>query len=282
MPTPPPITTWNADPAALTVLILLLVVFALIAGPLRTRLPGNQPVPPKSILLFVGGWVTLTFSIISPLDTLGRYYLFSAHTAQLFIIITLSAPLMMSGLPDWLTRLMLPTQRMRDASGGLLFSVIAVLLFNGLILVWHAGPLYEVALRNTFWHDIQLLTFVAAGALTWWPLLTPANRHIRLISPLQILYLAAESIPLDVFGVFTIFARGIFYHTYDIAPRLWGISAALDQQFGGGILAVPGNIIDLILMSVVFFAWIERMERAQRDRERLTDEQAAQVGGIGE
>ncbi len=142
-----------------------------------------------------------------------------------------------------------------------MFSVIAVLLFNALILFWHAGSLYEVALHSDFWHDVQLLTFVVAGMLTWWPLLTPANHEIRLSSPLQILYLAGESIPLDVFGVFTIFAQGIiFYPTYAVAPRLWGISAAVDQQVGGGILAVPGNIIDVIMMSVVFFAWIERVE----------------------
>ncbi len=53
--------------------------------------------------LFAGGWVSLALTIISPLDTLGRYYLFSAHTAQLFIIITLSVPLLMAGLPDWLS-----------------------------------------------------------------------------------------------------------------------------------------------------------------------------------
>lgn len=282
MPTPPSPATWNLDPAALIALTLLLAGYALAIGPLRARIPDSQPVASTRIALFLGGWASLVLVIISPLDTLGRYYLFSAHTAQLFIIITLSVPLLMAGLPDWLTRLFLPTQRMREAGGGLLFSVIAVLLFNGLILVWHAGPLYETALHNTFWHDIQLLTFVVAGALTWWPLLTPANRHIRLTSPLQILYLAAESLPLDIFGVFTIFAQGILYHTYAVAPRLWGVSPALDQQFGGGILAVPGNIIDLILMSVVFFAWIERMERAQRDRERATDGQPAQVSGLGE
>lgn len=282
MSTPPSPATWNLDPAALIALALLLLGYALAIGPLRTRIPESQPVAPTRIALFLGGWVSLVLSIISPLDTLGRYFLFSAHTAQLFIIITLSVPLLMAGLPDWLTRPVLPTQRMREAGGGLLFSVIAVLLFNGLILLWHVGPLYEMALHNPFWHDIQLLTFVVAGALTWWPLLTPANRQIRLTSPLQILYLAAESLPLDIFGVFTIFAQGILYHTYAVAPRLWGVSATLDQQFGGGILAVPGNIIDLILMSVVFFAWIERIERAQRARERVADGQTAQVGRLGE
>lgn len=273
---------WNMDPAALIALLLLALGYALAIGPLRARIPESEPVAPTRIALFLGGWVSLTLSIISPLDTLGRYYLFSAHTAQLFIIITLSAPLLMAGLPDWLTHRLLPSERLREAGGGLKFSVIAVLLFNGLILLWHIGPLYETALHNPVWHDMQLLTFVAAGALTWWPLLTPANRQIRLTSPLQILYLAAESLPLDVFGVFTIFAQGILYHTYAVAPRLWGISAALDQQFGGGILAVPGNILDVILMSVVFFAWIERMERAQRAHERIADGQAAQVGRLTE
>ncbi len=282
MTTPPSPTAWNLDPATLIALALLLAGYALATGPLRAKIPGSQPAPTQRIALFAAGWASLALTIISPLDTLGRYYLFSAHTVQLFIIITLSVPLLMAGLPDWLMRVFLPTQRMREASGDLLFSVIAVLLFNGLVLVWHAGPLYEAALQNSFWHDAQMLTFVVAGALTWWPLLTPANRHIRLSSPLQILYLAAESIPLDIFGVYAIFARGVFYHTYAVAPRLWGISAALDQQIAGGILAVPGNIIDVIIMSVVFFIWIERMERAQRDRERLADEQAAQVSGLSE
>jgi cytochrome c oxidase assembly factor CtaG len=282
MSTPPNPTSWNLDPAVMTALLLLLAGYALALGPLRARIPESQPVSWRRAALFLGGWASLALVIISPLDTLGRYYLFSAHTTQLFIIITLSVPLLMVGLPDWLTHLLLPSPKLREVSGSLLFSVIAVLLFNGLILIWHVGPLYEAALQNSFWHDIQLLTFIVAGTLTWWPLLTPANRHIRLTSPLQILYLAAESIPLDIFGVYAIFAPGVFYHTYAVAPRLWGISAALDQQFSGGILAVPGNILDLILMSVVFFAWIERMEHAQRDRERLADEQTAHVGGLSD
>ncbi|HEX9036873.1 MAG TPA: cytochrome c oxidase assembly protein [Ktedonobacterales bacterium] len=275
---PPPPTTWNLDPALVIILITLLTAFALTTGPLRGRFPGSQPISRGQIALFVSGWTTLALSVLTPLDTLGRYYLFSAHTIQLFIIITLSTPLMMGGIPDWLSRVLLPSERSRAASGGLLFSVIAVLAFNGLILGWHIGLFYQAALDSGFWHNVQLLTFVAAGALTWWPLLTPANRHIRMSSPLQMLYLAAESIPLDIFGVFAIFARGVFYHGYAVAPRVFPISPALDQQISGGILAVPGNIIDVVLMSVIFFAWIERTERAQRERERAADEHSTTAG----
>jgi putative membrane protein len=171
---------------------------------------------------------------------------------------------------------MLPTRRLREAGRDPLFSVVAVVLFNLLILVWHAGPIYEAALRDTGWHDLQMLTFLVAGILTWWPLLTPADEHVRMSSPLQILYLTAESLPLDVFGIFTIFASGIFYSTYSAAPRLFGLSAIADQQLGGGILAVPGNIVDLVLMSLVFFGWVNQIERNQRERERrLYDESDA-------
>ena len=36
---------------------------------------------------------------------------------------------------------------------------------------------------------------------------------------------------------------------------------------GGWLLAIPNNIFDLILMSIVFFGWVERSDRAQRERE---------------
>lgn len=280
MKQPPSPFTWALDPATILFLVALLAVYLAAIGPLRSRYQPEEPVARKHIVAFVSGWALLTLSLISPLDTLGRYYLFTAHTAQLFIIITAVAPLLMIGLPDTLGRRLLPTKRLREAGRDPLFSVVAVVLFNLLILVWHAGPIYEAALRDTAWHDLQMLTFLVAGILTWWPLLTPADEHVRMSSPLQILYLTAESLPLDVFGIFTIFASGIFYSTYSAAPRLFGLSAIADQQLGGGILAVPGNIVDLVLMSLVFFGWVNQMERNQRERERrLYDASDATTAG---
>jgi hypothetical protein len=36
----------------------------------------------------------------------------------------------------------------------------------------------------------------------------------------------------------------------------------------GALLALPGNILDVFFMSVIFFIWIERIEQTQRRRER--------------
>lgn len=278
--TPPPSPwTWALDPVAIIFLLALLGAYLAAIGPLRQRYQPDGVIERKRIVMFLVGWALLALSVLSPLDTLGRYYLFTAHTTQLFLIITAVAPLLMLGLPDSLGRLLLPTRRLREAGSDPLFSVIAVVLFNLLILIWHAGPIYEAALLNTGWHDLQLLTFLVAGILTWWPLLTPADSRIRLSSPMQILYLGAESLPLDVFGIYTIFAAGALYSTYATAPRIFGIPAITDQQIAGGILAVPGNIIDVIVMSIVFFGWISQVERTQRERERKLygDEETAAV-----
>jgi putative membrane protein len=267
-PRPAP-TAWNLDPVLLLALALLLGGYFLVIGPLRRRVAPDEPTPPKRIAYYLSGWVALALTLITPLDTLGRSYLFLAHTAQLFLLTTLIAPLLMSGVPEWLVMLLLPTRSLRNATRGLLFPILCTVAFNAIILIWHIGALYEPALRDPALHNLQMLSFLLAGVLTWWPLLTPLDRHTRMATPFQMLYLALESLPLDIFGAIVIFAPGVFYSTYATAPRLFGLSALADQQIAGAILAVPGNVIDIVLMSVIFFAWITRMERAQRARERI-------------
>ena len=262
-------TTWSFDPAVVVALILLLGAYLIAIGPLARRLHPDEPLPVRRVVYFISGWLTLALTLVSPLDTLGRYYLFSAHTMQLFVLTTLTAPLLLLGIPVWLVEILLPAQALRHATRGLLFAILATVAFNGIILIWHIGKLYDAASRSTGLHDLQSLTFLIAGLLTWWPLLTPLDRHTRLATPFQILYLALESLPLDIFGAALIFAPRVLYAAYTAAPRVFGLSALTDQQFAGAILAVPGNVIDLALMSVVFFGWIQNIERAQRERERL-------------
>lgn len=262
-------TSWNVDPLVLLALALLLAGYLAAIGPLRRRLRIAAPVARHRIWSYAGGWAALVLVVVTPLDTLGRYYLFAAHSLQLILIITLAAPLLLYGLPEWLMERLLPLRALRQLTRNLLFTVAAAGAFNFIILIWHIGPLYEAALRDTRLHDLQLLCFLAAGLLTWWPLVTPLDHHLRLASPLQIFYLMLESLPLDVFGIATMFAPYVFYATYAAAPRVLGLLPPMtDQQVSGGILVVPGNLVDIVIMSVVFFVWINRMEVAQRAHER--------------
>jgi putative membrane protein len=259
--------SWNLNPLVLIAGAGLLGGYYVAITRLRPRYT-DERVPLRRIVYFVIGVVSLLLVLCSPLDTLGRYYLLSAHTLQLLILTTVTAPFLLMGLPEWLVTFLLPLRALRDATRGLLFPLLAALAFNVIIMIWHDGSLYEAALQNSLIHDLQMFSFLVAGILTWWPLLTPMDRHTRMTTPFQMLYLGIESLPLDIFGVIMIFAGSVFYTTYMSAPRLFGISPLVDQQIAGGLLAVPGNLLDVILFSVIFFIWIQRQEVEQRTRER--------------
>jgi putative membrane protein len=268
MATPVLLTAWNLDPLVIVALLALLGGYLATLGPLRTRFQLGDPVPRRRVVYFVSGVIVLALVVLSPLDTIARRYLFSAHAVQLFLLITAVAPLLLAGMPEWLVARLLLREEWRAATRSLIFPIVAILAFNGIIIGWHITRLYEASLHNPWLYDLQLLCILLAGMIDWWPLLTPMDRHTRLASPFQMLYLGAESLPLDLFGLITIFSRAPFYPTYAAAPRIFGVSALLDQQLAGGIIAVPNNIIDFILMSVVFFGWIARVEAEQQAREQ--------------
>lgn len=262
------LTWWNADPVTLALLVVLLGGYLLAIGPLRDRLLPGVIVPRGRIAAYLGGVALLALTLLSPLDTLGREYLLIARVTQLMIIVTFVAPLLMIGLPDELATRLLPVRKWREAAGTPLFVVIAVVAFNSIVLFWQLPRFYNLAAQDTLWHNVANLSYLLAGLLTWWPLLTPADRRGRMSSPLQMVYLALESLPIDVFGIAIIFAPGALYATYIHAPRVTELSALVDQQAAGALLALPGNILDVFFMSVIFFIWIERIEQTQRRRER--------------
>jgi cytochrome c oxidase assembly factor CtaG len=261
------VSDWNFDPVLLAALSSLLGAYLVVIGPLRERFGLGEAVSRRKGILFISGWLVLALSVLSPLDTIGRRYLFTASALQLLLITSLAAPLLLAGLPEWLVARFLPTEALRKMTRGFWFAFAAVVIFNGAILIWQIEPLFEASLQNNGLHNLRLLTLLVAGIINWWPLLTPLDRHTRFASPFQIFYIAAESVPLDLFGLVCIFAGYIFYPTYANAPRLFGLSATADQALAGGMLAIPTNVFDFILMSVIFFGWVERLDRAQHERE---------------
>ncbi len=93
------------------------------------------------------------------------------------ILVTFVAPLLMIGLPDELATRLLPVRKWREAAGTLLFVVIAVVAFNSIVLFWQLPRFYNLAAQDTLWHSVANLSYLLAGLLTWWPLLTPADRR---------------------------------------------------------------------------------------------------------
>jgi putative membrane protein len=257
---------WDLDPLALLGLLALCGAYYAVAMRRGTAEPATR----RQVGYFAAGVATLALTQLTPLDTLGRTSLFSAHMLQLMLLCTLAAPLLLLGLPDRLVRERLAPLGQLSEGGDMLLMVAAAVVFNAVFLAWHAGPLYEAGLRVGLVHDLEALTILLVSLLRWWPLLTPTDPRTRLAHPLQIVYVLLESLPLDVFAIFLIFAPAPAYATYAAAPRVWGIPPLLDQQLAGCIALIPGTFVDIVLMSVVFFAWLRKAEREQQaEDERL-------------
>ena len=56
-----------------------------------------------------------------------------------------------------------------------------VWLLHGIALwLWHVPALYDAALRHSFVHALEHTTFMTAGLLYWWHLLSPIRTRLRL------------------------------------------------------------------------------------------------------
>jgi putative membrane protein len=272
MPTQSLWLRWDFDPG------VLLVLAALAAGyfwGIRRR-PADAVVTRGQIALFCSALALLVLTLVSPLNALGNDYLFSAHILQAFILTTVCPPLLLLSLPEWLLSPLFRAGPLRRFARGYLFLLLATLLFNANFLLWLVPPLYDSALRHAPLHDLQSLLFLLTGVLNWWPLITPAQNAPRWPHPLQLLYLIVDGIPLGLVSVSLFFVDYMPYTAYAGAPRLWGISFGADLQFGSIILYVPGLLLDLTVLSIVFFKWLARQERETTLREAALDEAAAQ------
>jgi putative membrane protein len=122
-------------------------------------------------------------------------------------------------------------------------------------------------MRDHDLHIVQHLTLIAGAILVWWPILSPVQEVPRIAYPAQLLYLFLLGIPMSVMGALIALSERVLYPFYLGVPRLWGLTALVDQQLGGLIMWIPGGLIFWAAMTVVWFRWSYREETADVERE---------------
>ncbi len=261
---------WNVEP---TIAIGLL---AMLAGYLYlTRDTGAGSAPErvttgKQKASFIGGLVTLFVALGPPLDDWSDHYLLLAHMVQHLLLILLAAPLLLVGIPGWMLE-PLTRNRVTNAIGyWLTRPVIAYVIANLVVILWHVPVFYDAALRSQPMHVLEHATFIATGILAWWPIAGPLPQWPRLPLPLQSLYFFAMTIPGSGVGAFITFAEPGLYSPYDTARRIFGIDLATDQQAAGLLMWVVVSTIYLGLITVTFFKWANREERSEQQARDLS------------
>jgi putative membrane protein len=77
----------------------------------------------------------------------------------------------------------------------------------------------------------------------------------RLDYGLGMLYLFLVGIPMQIVAAMITLSGSVLYPWYTVAPRMWGLSPLDDQQLGGLLMWVPGNLYLFLVIGVLFLMW---------------------------
>ncbi len=265
------LTQWNLDPSILIGTALIMGIYLYAVGLLRKPYKLIDGVRGRQVISFYLGVLVIFFALVSPLDEIGDRYLFSVHMVQHLLLTMIGSPLLLIGTPEVLLKPLIRPGFIFRIAKFLTYPFMAFFLFNADFWLWHVPALYDATLTNQNIHILEHISFIVFGVISWWPIFSPLTEDLPPLSTGgQVLYLFFSGMPVVALGAGLTFA-GPLYAPYLEAPRLWGLSPATDQQLGGLIMWVPGNIIYIIIVSILFIRWMQKQEAKQRAREAEED-----------
>jgi len=255
------------------VLVGVAVAGSLYAARWRAVRAGPSPrsaheAPVWRLCCLLGSLAVLLIALVSPVDALADQ-LFLAHMVQHMLLLDLVPILAILGFTKVILRPV--TRAVRDLehrAGPLAHPAFAVVLYVGVIWTWHVPAAYDLALNHSGVHVLEHLSFLAAGSLYWWHLLSPIRARKRLDGMGPIVYMTSTKLLIGALGMGLAFAPAALYPYYEHHVRVWGLSAQTDQSIAGLIMAVEQSLVMGIALVVLFVRALSDSEREQRRRER--------------
>ena len=246
-------TAWHPDP---TVVVGVAALGGLYLAALRRGHARGRRVKGVKVVSFFAGLGVLLGSLTGPLHDLSDYYLFSAHMVQHLLLVFAMPPLLLYGTPGWMLSPLLRHPLLLRVGRRLTRPSGAFVSFNLVLVAWHLPPLYNLAMDHHGVHIVQHLMIMVVSVILWWPVMSPSPELPRAPYPVQMLYLFVVGLPMVVVSIFITMAGSVLYPYYAAAPRVWdALTPHVDQHLGGLIMWIPGGLVFLIAISVVFFRW---------------------------
>jgi cytochrome c oxidase assembly factor CtaG len=252
------IWSWSPDPGV--------IVGVWAATWFYLRAIRRRPVERARVVSFFAGLAAIVVALLSPIEPLADDYLLSAHMVQ-HLLLTVTAPaLMLYGLAPWMYDWFERRTLLWRAWRLLTAPVLAFVLFHLPYSLAHVPVFYDATLRILPLHMAEHGIFIGTAFIAWWPVLAPGHARGQLPPALQMIYLFVQTIPGQIVGALITLADAPIYPTYADAPRVWDLSPLVDQQIGGLIMWIGTSTLYLAALTVVFFRWAGREERAERAR----------------
>jgi len=186
-------STWSMEPWVLISALALIAGYGIATGFKFTKLSA----------LYITGVLIFVLALVSPLDYLGRTYLFSAHMIQHILLLLVAPLLLLLGIPKALAEKALRLEPIGSVMRVLGHPVIAWFLGVGAMWVWHLPSLHDTVLANDSLYTAQQISFVLIGMIFWWPVFAPVESR-RLPPLVSTLYLSSACLGCTILGTFAV------------------------------------------------------------------------------
>lgn len=219
------------------------------------------------VVSFSAGVLLIVLALNSPLETIAIDNLVLIHLLQNVIISDWAPPLLILGLT--------PTMQSALARrGGRPFALLTrpTIALPVWLVGWyavHLGGVYDAALRQPVLLNVEHLFMIAIGLLFWWPVLSDAPRSVPTLG--RIAYVFAAFVGSAFLGLALTFAPPLYGYYESLPERLWGISAAQDQNLGGILMTTEQALVFFSVITwllVRLFREEDEAELALRERQR--------------
>ena len=251
---------WHPHPSVWLVLGGIWVVYLVAVR--RHRVVAGEPLDRRRrTTLFSIGMACLWLGADWPMHDLAEGYLYSVHMTQHLLFTLVAPPLLIAGMPAWMWRGILRPRWLFLVFRFLTRPIVALILFNGLLLFTHWPEVVEASVRSELTHFTLHVLLFGSAVLMWWPVMSPLVELPALTPPAQMMYLFAQSLAPTIPASFLTFGHTLLYPVYGTFPRIWGISALNDQLIAGLLMKLVGGFILWGFVATIFFRWHAREER---------------------
>jgi cytochrome c oxidase assembly factor CtaG len=248
---------WEWDAEAL-VLVPALSLGYLLA--LR-RFPASR----GRIAAFVAGLLLILAVFATPVQSLALRYLLTMHLLQNVVLAEWAPALLVASLSPALAARLTRQAALRALTS----PFVALPIWLAVYFAWHLPWPYDTALRHpgSLLHA-EHVSYLLAGCLVWWPVLQDVP---RVLSPAaKAVYLFVAFVLASPLGLLLALLPHPLYDVYKQAPeRLWGLSAATDQQLAGITMASEQAVVFFAVFAFFFLRFL-RDEEPVLDLRRAT------------
>src|ERR1700727_2195796 len=248
---------WSFDPFVIIVAVVVVWHEIGLWGLAKRSRPERTRERRIRSLWFYAGLAVLLIAVDSPIDYWSSSY-FIVHMVQHLLLMFAAPSLVVAGAPGQplldglpgrsgqaVTRSVLAgdwSRPIRAVFHFLTGPVVAVVIFNAVMVLWHIPVLFDLAERNQLVHIwLMHASFFLAGVLFWLQFIPspPFRRRMPLVS--QAAALVATNVGMWVLAMaMSIFSQTAWYSVYNHVPGVT-LPPFADQEIGAAILWVCGD-----------------------------------------